>query len=286
MTPAELAVQAGPDDIPYLREHPGPALFARRAARFFALAEHREEDSFIAFCGRLAGAQAVAAETLAVDSPPIELASVRPVASMAQHDDEWLEALRMIVTLLEHAPMPQAARRTLQRLAHLPQAEVTALSRLLLTGQWSGLDLALCSFVAAALQVQFAGAAARIPRERVERVDGDCPMCGWPPVAGFVLGKGLRYLACAMCGVEWYLPRVTCAFCGTTEGISFYSQQGDSGGAKAEVCDECQKYLKVFYLARRPSAEPAADDVATLALDVLVSAKGYGKAGINLYLLT
>ncbi len=282
-----LAVEAAPEDIPYLRPHPGPALFTRRAARFATLAEHRDEASFLTLCGRIASAQAVAAESLSLGPLATEPATVRPVASLAQHANEWVEALRAIVTLLEYAPMPQAARLALQRLAHMPLGEVTALSRLVLTGEWSGLDLALCSFVAAAIQVQFAGYAARIPREHVARVDDNCPLCGWPPVAGIVLGsERLRYLACAMCGVEWYLPRVTCAFCGTTAGISYYSQQGDSGGAKAEVCDECQKYLKLFYLARRPSADPVADDLATLALDVLVSGKGYGKSSINLYLLT
>jgi len=53
---------------------------------------------------------------------------------------------------------------------------------------------------------------------------------------------------------------------------------------KAEVCEGCNGYLKLFYLEWRPGAEPAADDLATLPLDVLVSDQGYVRNGMNLFL--
>jgi FdhE protein len=53
---------------------------------------------------------------------------------------------------------------------------------------------------------------------------------------------------------------------------------------KAEVCEACGRYLKLFYLERRPAAEPIADDLATFSIDLLVSEKGYVKSGINLFL--
>ncbi len=56
--------------------------------------------------------------------------------------------------------------------------------------------------------------------------------------------------------------------------------------AKAEACDRCHTYLKLFYLEQNPRAEPFADDVATLSLDLLMSEAGYARSGVNLFLLS
>jgi FdhE protein len=105
-------------------------------------------------------------------------------------------------------------------------------------------------------------------------------------VAGVVLGDSkLRYLVCGLCSTEWYLPRLICANCGSTEGISYFNIEGDTSGAKAECCSQCRTYLKLFYLESTPAAEPFADDAATLALDTLVSEEGFSRTGPNFYLL-
>jgi FdhE protein len=54
-------------------------------------------------------------------------------------------------------------------------------------------------------------------------------------------------------------------------------------GAKAEVCGACRTYLKLFDLEHRGGADAAADDAATLTLDLLVADEGYHRAGPNLY---
>ena len=51
---------------------------------------------------------------------------------------------------------------------------------------------------------------------------------------------------------------------------------------RAETCDECKSYLKIFYQDKDARVEPNADDLATLALDVLVDEQGYGRSGPNL----
>ncbi len=56
--------------------------------------------------------------------------------------------------------------------------------------------------------------------------------------------------------------------------------------AKAEACDRCHTYLKLFYLEQNPRAEPFADDVATLPLDLLMAEAGYARSGVNLFLLS
>ena len=41
-------------------------------------------------------------------------------------------------------------------------------------------------------------------------------------------------------------------------------------------------YLKILYQEKAPEGDPVADDLATLALDMLVDAAGYTRAGPNL----
>jgi FdhE protein len=272
-------------EIPYLRPHPGPALFARRAARFDALAEGHTLEDYLRFCARLSSAQAVASAQLPVSPAGRDLPAGRPLEASALHSDEWTEAVGPVVRELSSAPMPAAAREGLTRLAGLGKDVLAALGGKILSGEFAGLDLAVAPFAAAALQVHFVARASRIPAGTVARAEGGCPLCGSPPVAGVVLGDDkLRYLACALCGSQWYLTRVKCSRCGSTAGISYFSLEGDPGAVKAEACDACKSYLKLFYLERRPAADPVADDLATLALDMLVSEQGYGKNGVNLFL--
>ena len=118
---------------------------------------------------------------------------------------------------------------------------------------------------------------------------GVCPCCGFLPVASIVRTVGevsnLRYLHCALCNVEWNLVRVKCAACDSTAGISYRELQGEAmkrpGTVRAEVCDGCKSYLKIVY-QEKGGVDPVADDLATLALDILVDEAGYARAGPNL----
>ena len=272
-------------DIPYLRPHPGPALFARRAERFHALAEGHTLGGYLQFCGRLSAAQAVAAEEVQFAHEDLTPGRVRPLDAAGPQHGQWTEALQPIVRELSTVPMPEQARKGLTRIAGLDRKALEALAAKVLSGDLAELDLAVAPFAAAALQVQFVARASRIPGGAVAHPEGGCPLCGSPPVAGVVLGDDkLRYLACALCGSQWYLTRVKCSRCASTAGISYFSLEGDPDGVKAEACDACKSYLKLFYLERRPAAEPVADDLATVTHDLLVSEQGYGKNGVNLFL--
>ncbi len=272
-------------EVPYLRPHPGAAQFARRAERFEKLAEGHTLRDYLRFCGLLAAAQVAASRTFAFPTANASPPGTRPLDPSAWPRDEWTAALRTIAAELASAPMPGAARDGLARLAALGADELATFADKLLSGDRAGLDLAAAPFAAAALQVQFAARAAGVSTSRVKGSESACPLCGSPPVAGIVLGDDkLRYLACALCGAQWHLTRITCSHCGSTGGISYFSLEGDPGGVKAETCEGCRKYLKLFYLEHRPAAEPAADDLATLALDLLVSEQGYRRSGVNLFL--
>jgi FdhE protein len=143
----------------------------------------------------------------------------------------------------------------------------------------------MAPFVAAALQAYFAALAAELGDAPVDRSRRGCPVCGSPPVAGVVGGDDrVRHLACSLCGTEWHLPRIQCWDCRSTSGISYLSVEGEPG-LKAELCASCGAYLKLFYRERRPAAEPVADDVASLTLDLLAAQEGWARGGVNLFLL-
>ncbi|QWE97702.1 formate dehydrogenase accessory protein FdhE [Cupriavidus sp. EM10] len=112
-----------------------------------------------------------------------------------------------------------------------------------------------------------------------------CPVCGTPPVASIVrIGgryQGLRYLHCGLCATEWHMVRVKCSHCETTEGISYYAVEGQGEALKAECCDQCHHYRKIAYMEKDPMVEPLADDLGSLALDVMMGEAGYGRANGN-----
>jgi FdhE protein len=78
------------------------------------------------------------------------------------------------------------------------------------------------------------------------------------------------------------MVRVKCFACGSTKGISYYGVEGAGDAIKAECCDQCKAYLKIFYLEKNTGLVPAADDLASLALDMLVDKAGYHRLGPNL----
>ncbi len=88
-------------------------------------------------------------------------------------------------------------------------------------------------------------------------------------------------MACAHCSAQWHLPRVHCTLCGGNAGLSYLGIEGEEG-TKAEACERCKAYVKIFDLEKRPGAEPLADDAATLALDLLMADEGWARGGVNL----
>ena len=62
--------------------------------------------------------------------------------------------------------------------------------------------------------------------------------------------------------------------------------EGSNGAVRAETCDNCKSYLKIVYQEKDPYVDPVADDLATLALDILVDEAGFERSGPNLLLLS
>ena len=127
-----------------------------------------------------------------------------------------------------------------------------------------------------------------------------CPVCGAHPVASVIrLGgqsQGYRYLQCSCCASEWHMVRVKCTCCESTAKVAYQSIEPEeetaatepaskandpSKVARAETCDECHTYRKIFNQEHDYNVEPLADDLASLALDLLVGEAGYARASGN-----
>jgi FdhE protein len=66
------------------------------------------------------------------------------------------------------------------------------------------------------------------------------------------------------------------------EKVAYRHIEGDAGLVQAEACDACHTYFKLLRRDRDAGADLAADDLATLPLDILLDEEGYSRGGPNL----
>jgi FdhE protein len=284
----------GLTEIPHLRLPDARALFHRRAERFAALAPGHTLQEYLELLARLAATQRVAAVTLQ-PTLPRALAPQRPLdAASLRRGPEWLAALTVILDEASAAEVPEESQTAFELLTTLPPPELEALADRVLANAVAGADLAAAAFVAAALQVYFTGLAAQLVPAAAPRTRDGCPVCGSLPVVGVVLGDDkLRYLVCSLCGTQWHHTRVQCTACHEGKGLTYYELESGQASAarlpagyvKAEACPACKAYTKLFYVEQEPALEPFADDVATLALDLLMAEEGWARHGVNLFLM-
>ena len=145
-----------------------------------------------------------------------------------------------------------------------------------------------------------------------------CPCCGSRPTASVTrIGadeSGHRYLACSLCSTQWHMVRIKCSNCMSTQGITYQSLRALSDGdglgdrdaegvgqvlrgsavegattaaraVEVECCAACRHYLKIVHMERDPEVDPAADDLASITLDLLASDSGETRHGVNLMLV-
>lgn len=273
-------------------------VFADRARRFATLSRGHALGDWLAFLGRLSAAQQAALDAM----PAVPLPDASTLARCREHGmpplpaqswpraPAWRGALAALCEGLLPAA-PPAAADTLRGLAAASPDAVEALADRVLRTELYGGQADRLPFVAAALQVYWTHLAAGLGTAGVPALDvpGVCPCCGFLPVGSIVRTGGevanLRYLHCALCNTEWNLVRVKCAACDANERISYRHIEGGDGAARAETCDDCHAYLKIYLQEKSPQADPVADDLATLALDILVDEAGYTRAGPNLLLV-
>ena len=259
-------------------------LFEGRAARLVQLAEGHSAGDFLLLLARIARGQAVAVREVPVH--PVRAPGEGPplAADRLPRDDAWRRMLGVVLSSAKAPDLPVETQDALRRLAGSGVPQLEALADRVLAGEVPPEDVACAPFVGAALQAWFAALAARLDPAAVPAGGAGCPACGTPPVAGVVQGKDrLRYLSCALCAAEWNFSRVHCTVCGKDDDLAYYGVDAFPG-AKAEACGRCRAYVKLFDEEKRAGAEPAADDAATLALDLMLAEEGWRRLGSNLYL--
>jgi len=271
--------------IPPLRLSDPALLFEERAARLAALAVDNATGEHLGFLARLARGQARAVREV---HPAARLVSGGPAplaAAKASREGAWRRMLGIVLAEASAADLPGEARLAIKRLEDTGVSHLEAIADEVLAGAVRGDRpdaLAAAPFVGAALQAFLAALAAGLDPAAIPRAAAACPVCGGPPVASIVRGDDrVRYVVCGHCSAQRHLERVHCTLCGGNVGVAYFTVEGEPG-ARAEACERCKAYVKVFDLEKRAGAEPLADDAATLALDLLMADDGWGRGGVNL----
>ncbi|MFO1351455.1 MAG: formate dehydrogenase accessory protein FdhE, partial [Gammaproteobacteria bacterium] len=207
-----------------------------------------------------------------------------------KRDASWRDALRQILARIR----PSVRAPVVDLIARLETVDSVWLedqANRILEGNPDELDRGMAVFIAAALQTYWVALVTRLDTSGFTRLDvpNICPCCGSRPVASVVRIGGAeanhRYLACSLCAAEWHLVRIKCANCDSTKGIRYYNIEGGTKAIQAEACTECDTYLKICYMTRDPQVEATADDLASLALDVLMAeTTTLSRSGVNLLL--
>ncbi|MEJ5125140.1 formate dehydrogenase accessory protein FdhE [Comamonas sp. MYb21] len=260
------------------------SLFLDRAQRIRQLADGNPIADYLLFIAKLVDAQHKAAQGLQVAAPDAAaIAQAQqyssPLLPAADHlDPVWHQVLDGMLGQLASADgLPEALQPLIGELQRCGTDDRNALAKRLLTKELAARDVGLAPFVMAALQVVFATRASQLRLADIPFTDPAtiCPVCATEPVAGVVRigGKmaGHRYLHCGCCATEWHMVRVKCSHCESTKGVRYQGLEGGKDVVLAETCTECGSYRKLVNQEKDPLAEPLADDLASLMLDLLMS---------------
>lgn len=281
--------------IPRIRLPDRASFFSTRAQRLRQLSDKHTIGDYLRLMAVVADTQHTALASFKASPPsPEQIAQARTHRMPLVHavgwprEDGWRNVLEQLCDSVAAVPgFPASVREVCARLRRSPPEQVETQSDALLAAQTNGVDVAAAPFVMAALQVYWVDLASRLIVEDIAQLDvpGVCPVCGTLPVASVVRtdnrSQGYRYLHCALCATEWHMVRVKCSHCEATKGISYHSIERASDAIRAESCDTCRTYRKILYQEKDAGVEPVADDLASLALDLLLSEAGFHRGSGN-----
>jgi FdhE protein len=292
--------------IPRIRLPDREFVFARRAARLRKLAAGSALGDYLQFLAVLVDAQHAALAHLSVPMPTaadIETSgehAMPPVhAATWPRAPQWRDTLECLcATLAAQTGFPAGVSDSISTIRRATPAWIEARATSILEARNEAIDIPVAPLLMAALQVHWVALAAHFVADEVKSLDvpGVCPLCGTLPVASMVCAlppyQGYRYLHCALCATEWHMVRVQCSQCGAVgKDIAYHSVEdvgadkspSEEGGAavRAETCEQCHAYRKILYQEKDTGVEPVADDVASVALDLLLGEAGYHRASGN-----
>jgi FdhE protein len=274
--------------------------FAATAFRLEALAadQHAGAD-WLRFMAMLSRAQQAVAEgggDLAVTdvqtlAQAVEAGMPPLAADGHDRDPAWRDSLILLLASLDADQLPPSARQIIADLDDRDPAAIDQLADDFLRGSVASAETGAVLFIAAALQVYFTRRAAQFDAEQIALLPerGLCPCCGSTPIGGVITASGptpgTRYLTCSICSTAWNHVRASCITCGESRSLALQGIEGDSGAVKAETCDECHSYAKMFYQAKDMKLDPYADDLASVGLDLMVAEAGWSRHAPNPFLL-
>jgi len=274
------------------------SVFATRAARLRQLAADSPVADYLLLMAQLVDAQQRALKDCAAPGASEDRLTLAQAHGMPPlqavgwpRDPMWRGILAQLVDDVARGQNVPAEAvevcRALRRAVDEDPESLEDLAEALLAEQDQGVDGAAAPFVMAALQVYWTDLASRFDDKQLPVVSpfGVCPVCASLPVASVVrVGgqyEGYRYLCCSLCATQWHMVRVKCSHCEDVESVAYQAIDGRSPAIKAETCDHCHTYRKIFYQDKDLYVEPVADDLASLMLDVLVGEAGYSRASGN-----
>jgi len=276
-----------PAGQPTLLLPPAPTLFTHRKERLRHLAQGHSLEPWLNRLAALSDAQQAALDALlaepfdwlevapptAISATPAVLAKVATIYKGLAATGSWQSPGAPAQAL-----SPDELRLAVERNLLLARAQLSG----------SGRDLTDL-LVAAAMQVVWTAAARHaVPTGSSPANAEFCPVCASAAVGSVVLAGegrgGLRYQQCCLCSTRWNVVRAHCTLCAEGSTVHYLSLEGKSQAIGAETCDHCHGYAKIFFQDKDPEVDPVADDLATLALDVLVGEEGFGRAAPNLFL--
>ena len=288
--------------VPRVRLPDPTQVFSLRAARLRKLSEGHAVGDYLRLMATAADAQqevlnSKVGEFGAHNEQRLRLArehGMPPLqATEWPRDESWHEVLHNLCSAIATTPgYPAGVARVCSSLRDWPARKLEEQADLLLgVASERQVDASAAPFIMAALQVYWTRMVASLTLDAVSThiavvdVAGICPACGTLPVASIVRAEkahqGYRYLHCALCATEWHLVRIKCSHCESTEGIHYHSIEGGSQAIRAEACDTCKTYRKICYQEHDMDIEPLADDLASLALDLLMTEEGFHRASGN-----
>jgi FdhE protein len=274
------------------------SVFATRAARLRQLAADSPVADYLLLMAQLVDAQQRALKDCAAPGASEDRLALAQAHGMPPlqavgwpRDPMWRGILAQLVDDVSRGQNVPAEAvdvcRALRRAVDEDPESLEDLAEAVLSEQDQGVDGAAAPFVMAALQVYWTDLASRFDDKQLPVVSpfGVCPVCASLPVASVVrVGgqyEGYRYLCCSLCATQWHMVRVKCSHCEDVESVAYQAIDGRSPAIKAETCDHCHTYRKIFYQDKDLYVEPVADDLASLMLDVLVGEAGYSRASGN-----
>jgi FdhE protein len=280
--------------VPRLRLPDRGRVFHARAERLRQLGRGHALEGYLDLLATLAAGQHVALQRLEVTLPdaaqraaarthrmPVVPARGWPRAAV------WRGVLDDLVAAVRAGSFPPAVAAACARLAASSARELEAEADRLLAAEEMVGDPAAAPLVMGALQVYWVALATRLAVEDagVPESAGVCPVCGTLPVASVVRTgapyAGYRYLHCGLCATEWHRVRIECTHCSSVAGIAYQWIEGGSAAIRAESCNSCHGYRKIFYQEHDPGVDPVADDVASVGLDLLLTEAGFHRASGN-----